>query len=132
MADPKERWRGQSAYKGAETCKIAYEEFCKGATVLRVCVLLGICDSTIYKWRDTYPEFADAFNMGRAASKAWGLDMLWDIGQSDKKVNQSVLIFSAKHRWDLHDEIKLDTSDDKRQVLLDELAKKAKTIVDRD
>lgn len=112
MANPKERWTGQSAYRGQESCDLVVSEYSKGASLEKVCVALGVCNKTYYKWRDTYPEFADAISMGRTASKAWGLDMLLELGMSEKKINQTVLIFAAKHRWDLHDSINVTANDD--------------------
>lgn len=131
MANPNERWTGRGAYKGEESCRILVEACEKGASVEGVCKLLGVSEATYYKWRDKYPEFAEAIAYGRTLSKAWGKDMLLEFGMSDRKCNQAVLIFAAKNRWEMHDEIKLSETDDRRQALLDTLAEKSKAIVDR-
>ena len=56
-----------SGYR-VEFCELAHSMCQNGATDQEVADALGIDDSTLYRWRNTYPEFREALKIGKSAS----------------------------------------------------------------
>ena len=94
-----------------EYCEIAAEVLSSGKSYAAVCSKLDICRSTLYKWRDDFPEFAKALSRGlQKAQEHWE-----DIGEDGIKGNidkfsSTPWIFTMKNRFrdDYADEKKED------------------------
>lgn len=83
-----------------EMCKIAEQVLADGESLAAICAELNITRSTLYEWRDTYPEFSDAISRGlQKAQREWE-----KIGQNGtkgyyEKFNASSWIFTMKNRF---------------------------------
>lgn len=110
MADPKERWKGQSAYT-EEMCERLPELFSTGKSQAWVAVQLGISNQTFDAWCKKYPRFKEAAEHGKTIAQAHGLEMLEEIGVSGAKCNASLLIFSSRHKYGLHDKLEIKTTE---------------------
>jgi hypothetical protein len=88
-----------SGYK-PEYCEIAAKVLADGESLAAVCAELDICRATLYKWRDDFPEFANALNKGlQKAQREWeriGREGI--TGQIDK-FGASPFIFTMKNRF---------------------------------
>lgn len=62
---------GRPTKYNSEMCKIAYNEFCEGASITEVSAILGITRETFYDWDKNNPEFSDAVKKGLMQSEAW-------------------------------------------------------------
>ena len=91
-------WK-ESLYK-PEYCKTAVEVLSKGKSLAAVCVACGVCRKTLYNWRDTHPEFAEALNLGvQHAQTVWE-----DLGEEGirgdlKGFGGAPWIFTMKNRF---------------------------------
>lgn len=83
-----------------EMCTKAIEVLKGGESLAAVCCELGIGRRTLYEWRDKYPEFADALEIGlQYAQRVWeqiGRDGM--IGNYEK-FNGAPWIFTMKNRF---------------------------------
>jgi len=81
----------------------------KGYTVDQVAAAFGVVRETIYRWKDRYPVFKQAFYEARTLSKAWYDDQLQNAAFSPGKDNNAALIiFMGKARF--HELRNLDNS----------------------
>jgi len=61
-----------------EYCQAVIEAGKLGKSWTQIAADLDIAKSTLYLWKDTYPEFSDALNASRGYAQAW-----WEtIGQT--------------------------------------------------
>jgi transposase-like protein len=81
-------------------CKIAEDVLIGGESLAAVCAELNITRSTLYEWRDTHPEFAQALERGlQKAQREW--EKIGQDGASGKieRFNAAALIFTLKNRF---------------------------------
>lgn len=81
-------------------CETAVEVLSRGKSLAAVCVAIGVCRKTLYNWRDTHPDFADALNFGlQKAQEKWE-----EIGEKGiegeiKNFQGSPWMFTMKSRF---------------------------------
>jgi hypothetical protein len=81
-------------------CAIAEQVLAGGESLAAVCCELDITRTTLYEWRDTYPEFRDAIERGlQRAQREWE-----NIGQKGatggyEKFGNAAWIFTMKNRF---------------------------------
>ena len=56
-----------------------------GKSITKVCAEFGITRQTFYNWKDNYPEFKDAVELGVVKSQAWWEDTMQDGAQGKIK-----------------------------------------------
>ncbi len=100
-----------STYK-PEYCKVALEVLAGGESLAAVCAEIGISRPTLYTWKDTYPEFADALNVGlQKAQRDWEALGRSGIEGEIKNFAGSPWIFTMKNRF--REDYAEDKKDDK-------------------
>jgi hypothetical protein len=88
-----------STYK-PEYCKVALEVLGGGESLAAVCAEIGISRPTLYTWKDTYPEFAAALNLGlQRAQRDWERLGRSGIQGDIKNFGGSPWIFTMKNRF---------------------------------
>lgn len=84
----------------SEMCKVAAKVLAGGESLAAVCAELEIARSTLYEWRDTYPEFAMALDVGlQKAQRDWERLGRAGIGGEIDKFSPSPWIFTMKNRF---------------------------------
>ena len=81
-------------------CETAVKVLSGGKSLAAVCVAIGCARSTLYEWRNTYPEFKKALDLGLQQSQA----VLEDLGMRGmegeiKSFAGSPWIFTMKNRF---------------------------------
>lgn len=95
-------------------CNRLPEMFSEGQDVSVILVELGIARSTFYKWIKKYPEFKEAYEMGREHSKAYCTEIGWDLVHGKiKKGNTAAWIFMMKNKFNWQDKVEVDTASDR-------------------
>lgn len=83
-----------------DMCAIAEQVLANGESLAAICAELEISRTTLYEWRDTYPEFKSAIDRGlQKAQRVWE-----KIGQDGikgyyEKFNAAPWIFTMKNRF---------------------------------
>lgn len=102
-----------------EYCEIASKVLAGGESLAAVCAELDICRATLYRWRDAFPDFANALNRGlQKAQRDW--ERLGREGiQGDRdKFSATPWIFTMKNRFrDDYADDKQDKKDDAASLL---------------
>lgn len=81
-------------------CKIAEQVLANGESLAAICAEIEITRSTLYEWRDTYPEFRDAIAIGlQKAQREWERIGKDGIVGNYEKFNASPWIFTMKNRF---------------------------------
>ena|SRR5665213_3136 len=89
----------ESKYK-PEYCDVAVKVLSEGKSLAAVCVQIGICRPTLYVWKETHPDFANALNFGMQQSQLY-----WEnLGQNGisgdiKGFGSAPWIFTMKSRF---------------------------------
>ena len=82
-----------------EMCAKATKVLADGESLAAVCDELDICRSTLYEWRDKYPEFGAAIKKGlQKSQRDWerkGREAMFD----SKNFNSASWIFTMKNRF---------------------------------
>lgn len=86
----------QSTYK-PEYCKIAIDTLSKGHSLTGLAGRIGVARSTIFKWRDDFPEFNEACVRGMAAATYWWEQRAQESAMKNKG-NPATIIFGLKNR----------------------------------
>jgi len=103
-----------------EYCKIAQDILANGESLAGICGELDISRTTLYNWRDQYPDFKDAIDRGlQKAQREWERVGMDGIKGNYDKFSSSPWIFTMKNRF------RDDYKDDKEQKPVSD------TIVDR-
>lgn len=100
MANPKERWTGQSVYSQEIVANLP-SMFTGGESIAEVCVEIGISEKTYYDWKNKHPEFREVADFGQTVAKAKGLKDMRDAGYSGQKVNATLIIKAAEESYNL-------------------------------
>lgn len=83
-----------------EYCKKAEEILATGKSLAAVCAKINIARSTLYEWKDTYPEFKESLERGLQKCQAYweeiGLDGV--VGNYEKFA-AAPWIFTMKNRF---------------------------------
>ena len=93
------RWKDKTKVTPA-TLELVREACADGATVGKICAVLGICDWTFRAWRDKYPEFAEAVKSGRSIEHDRLVNKLVEMGLAG---NVACLIYALKARHGMLD-----------------------------
>jgi len=89
----------ESSYK-PEYCEIVVEILATGRSLASVCADLGCCRSTLYKWRDDFPDFAKALNFGvQKAQSNWESIGRDGITGDNPDFSATPWIFTMKSRF---------------------------------
>ena len=116
-----ERWNNPYS---PDMCAKAYELFTVGASIVKVCVKLGIVKDTYYRWKKEHPEFGEMAEAGEQASQAYwedkgeaGID-----GEIDKFAGSSwQFVMKNRFRADYRDEQAVQTNNTLIEKLLEKL-----------
>lgn len=104
-----------------EYCKKAEEILATGKSLAAVCAKINIARSTLYEWKDTYPEFKESLERGLQKCQAYweeiGLDGV--VGNYEKFA-AAPWIFTMKNRF--RDDY-TDDKDDKQDSAVSVLEK---------
>jgi hypothetical protein len=96
----------------SEHCETAINVLTGGESVAAVCAEIGIARSTFYEWRDKYPEFAKAIQIGlQKAQRDWEILGRQGISGQIDKFSPSPWIFTMKNRF--RDDYKDDSKEEK-------------------
>lgn len=83
-----------------EYCETAANVLANGESLAAVCAELDICRSTLYKWRDQFPDFANALNRGlQKAQRKWESIGMSGVQGDYEKFSASPWIFTMKNRF---------------------------------
>jgi hypothetical protein len=95
-----------------EYCETAAQVLANGESLAAVCAEIEISRSTLYAWRDTYPEFSEALSIGlqKAQRRLEQLGMQ-GISGDIKNFAGSPWIFTMKNRF--REDYAEDKKDDK-------------------
>jgi hypothetical protein len=70
----------------------------EGASLTEVAFLLDIARSTLYRWKDIYPDFSDAIKEGKAFAKGWWMNN-GRININNKEFNSVLWYMNMKNRF---------------------------------
>lgn len=87
---------GQTEYL-PEYCDIAFETLAQGHSLTGLAGCIGVARSTIFKWRDDFPEFNEACVRGMAAATYWWEQRARESAAGGKG-NPATIIFGLKNR----------------------------------
>jgi hypothetical protein len=79
--------------------------FSNGESVAEVCVALGISRRAFYDWVKKYPDFEEAYEMGRLHSEAWWTKLGRAGASGQVNINSTAWIFNMKNRFSWSDKI---------------------------
>lgn len=83
-----------------EYCAIASKVLADGESLAAVCAELEISRPTLYTWRDSYPDFAEALSIGmQKAQRDWEALGRDGIAGNLDKFSASPWIFTMKNRF---------------------------------
>ncbi len=102
-----------------EHCKKAEEILACGRSLAAVCAHFSIARSTLYEWRDNYPEFKSALERGLQKCQAYWEELGIDgVTGNYEKFAAAPWIFTMKNRFrDDYTEDKDDKQDNAVSVL---------------
>lgn len=85
--------------------------FVNGEAVVEVCQELGISKQTFYVWLKKYPEFQEAYELGKEASEAWWMK-LGRAGAAGKiQIQPATWVFNMKNRFKWTDKTEVSGPD---------------------
>jgi hypothetical protein len=108
-----------------EMCTIVDQVLSDGESLAAVCAELNITRETLYTWRDTHPEFADALRRGlQKAQRVWEKIGKNGIIGNYEKFNGAPWIFTMKNRFRADYAEEKEKTEDKSviEMLIDKLA----------
>jgi len=70
MTEKKKLLGRPTKYK-PEYCDMFIESCSQGNTPVQFAASISVAKSTVHQWRQDYPDFSDAFDVGRAKWQAW-------------------------------------------------------------
>ncbi len=83
-----------------DMCSVAEQVLANGESLAAICAELNISRTTLYDWRDTYPEFRDAIESGlQKAQRVWEKIGRNGIEGNYEKFNAAPWIFTMKNRF---------------------------------
>lgn len=87
--------------------------FANGEDVAEVATALGVSRQTFYNWVEAYPDFKEAYEIGKQKSEAWWAK-LGRAGAAGKvDIQPTVWIFNMKNKFGWKDRVETDhTSSD--------------------
>lgn len=95
-----------------EFCEQLPDMFANGESVEEVCQELKISKRAFYDWVERYPEFAEAYELGKQASHAWWIK-LGRAGATGKvQVQPTIWIFNMKNRLGWKDRVEIETEEE--------------------
>jgi transposase-like protein len=92
-----------------EYCKIAAEYIAEGHSMESLAWKLGVIRQTVYNWKEIYPEFAEAVDVGFDGRQAMVESTLRDNAQQGVG-NASSAIFLAKNWASMRDRMEVDSN----------------------
>lgn len=85
-----------------EMCKTAIEILGKGKSYAALAAALEISQRTILRWRQTYPEFEEACEIGKDKGQAWWEEDS-DVNMANKDYSSVRYIFKMKSQYKIKD-----------------------------
>lgn len=101
--------RGLIKYK-PEIAENLPDMFKNGEDVAEVATKLGISRQTFYQWLDMFPEFAEAYALGKQHSEAWWSRLGRAGAAGQVQIQPTVWIFNMKNKFGWKD--KIETSEE--------------------
>lgn len=96
-----------------EWCDDLPQMFAEGQDVIEVATALGISIKSFYLYLDKYPEFKEAYAIGKQLSESWWHARLrHGIVNGIQPGTAPVLIFALKNKCGMKDKLDLDHSND--------------------
>lgn len=84
----------------SDMCAIAEQVLANGESLAAICAEINITRTTLYEWRETYPEFRDAIERGlQKAQRRWERIGMDGIEGNYEKFNAAPWIFTMKNRF---------------------------------
>ena len=84
----------------ANCCIVAEKVLADGESLAAICAELNITRTTLYEWRETYPEFREAIESGlQKAQRVWEKIGRDGIVGNYEKFNGAPWIFTMKNRF---------------------------------
>jgi hypothetical protein len=93
------RWRDKTKVTAA-TLELVRDACAEGATVGSICAVLNISRDTFYRFRDTYPAFAEVIKEGRSIEHDRLINKLVEVALTG---NVAALCFALKSRHNYND-----------------------------
>lgn len=91
---------GRPAKYKPEHCIKAEEVLANGESLAAICAEIDITRTTLYDWRDTYPEFKDAIERGlQKAQRVWEQMGQDGVKGNYEKFGSAPWIFTMKNRF---------------------------------
>jgi hypothetical protein len=91
----------KDAFKN-EFCEQLINHMSQGYTFDQFCVDLRVTPCTLYIWKKKYPEFENAYHIGKQSQRKFYLSLLIKSATT-KEMNSAVTIFLAKNRLNMTD-----------------------------
>ena len=79
-------------------CEVMMREMAKGHSLVAVAAEIGVTRQTFDNWRKTYPEFQEAFEMGKVFSTRYWERRLIELSSDKDAGNPAAVIFGLKNR----------------------------------
>jgi transposase len=92
--------KAQTKFKPEYTDELA-EMFIEGKTLITVCAELRITKPTFYAWMKKYPDFAEAYELGKIFQKSWWMEKyrLWCIREVDGNGAGFIFYLKTQCQW---------------------------------
>ena len=91
--------------------------FRNGESVAEVCVQLGVSRDSFYYWVNNYPEFKEAYDLGKLHSEAWWSKLGRAGALGERKIQPAVWVFTMKNKFGWRDQPEPDSSESAGQEL---------------
>ena len=75
------------------------EMFRCGESVAEVADKIGVTKQTIYDWCRIYPEFKEAFDLGKTLAESWWTKLGREGSSCDAAINSKAWSFNMKNRF---------------------------------
>lgn len=101
-----------SKYK-AEYCDLLIQRAREGASLTEFCAEVGISRQTLHNWKDSHPEFLDAYIRAEVEGRAYWERWLRTEGITDSRINAPLVKLYLANRFGMSDKQSVDhTSSD--------------------
>lgn len=125
----KRKRRCDSKYKEKFTIELRRGiRYKKGLSVMQLCHRWRISPDTFYDWRDSIPEFRDAYNLSKADYAAWLQENYNKIMLGEIKGNAGCAIFAMTNveglRWSNHVDVNNTTTEEVKKITIELLPSK--------
>ena len=101
--------RGRKPKYTREYAEKLPQMFENGESVVEVCVNMGICKDTFYRWCREHKDFDSAYKLGLEISQAWWEKLGRAGSLGSQKINAATWIFNMKNRFKWSDRTSIES-----------------------